>query len=188
MRRVTWKMMWLMGLLFPTVLAAAEDCPPLLDYSVHTLVDHRPVRLCDAFRGRVLLVVNTASKCAFTPQYESLEKLYATYRPGGLVVLGFPSNDFGQQEPGSEQDIHQFCRMTYDVQFPMFAKTTVRGSDADPLYKALAAAAGESPAWNFHKYLIGRDGKLIASFASAVAPFDRRLIQAVEKALAAGAR
>lgn len=188
MKRMPWKMILILFFASPAVSDATEICPPLLDYSVHTLLDHQPLRLCDAYRGKVVLIVNTASKCGFTPQYEGLEKLYTQYRNQGLVVLGFPANDFGQQEPGSEAQIHQFCRLTYDVQFPMFAKTVVRGPDADPLYKALAAAAGTFPKWNFHKYLLGRDGRMIADFDSAVAPFDARLLSAVEKALATDVR
>jgi glutathione peroxidase len=135
---------------------------------------------CETYRGKVVLVVNTASRCAFTDQYDGLEELYATYREQGLVVVGFPSNDFANQEPGSESSIKKFCRLTYGVQFPMYAKTHVRGEQADPLYKALAEAAGESPRWNFHKYLIDREGRLAGSFSSFTKPHSKKLRQAIE--------
>jgi len=171
-------------MLFP-ILACAEEgsCPELLSSTQTTLVEHKQVLLCDVYRNKVLLIVNTASKCAFTPQYEALERLYDRYKEQGLVVLGFPSNDFGEQEPGSEAQIHSFCRMTFDVQFPMFSKTIVRGSSASPLYKALAEASGTYPQWNFHKYLINRKGKLIDSYKSAVEPENRMLVAAIEAAL-----
>jgi len=129
-------------------------------------------------------VVNTASRCGYTPQYEGLESLYDHYRERGLVVVGFPSNDFGGQEPGSEQQVAEFCQLTYGVNFPMFEKTVVRpGSDTHPFYRALAAASGESPQWNFHKYLLDRDGELVASFPSEVRPEDPRLLQRIESLL-----
>lgn len=127
-----------------------------------------------------MLVVNTASRCAFTDQYEGLEKLYSRYRERGLVVIGFPSNDFGNQEPGSEGSIKEFCRLTYGVRFPMYAKSRVSGDNADPFYRALAQAAGTPPRWNFHKYLIDRDGRLAGSYNSFVAPESDRLIDAIE--------
>ena len=130
-----------------------------------------------------MLVVNTASKCGFTPQYDGLEKLYRDYRDKGLVVIGFPSNDFGQQEPGSEDKIQDFCRLTYGVEFPMYAKTKILGETADPFYKALITASGQTPKWNFHKYLINREGRLIGSYSSFVKPQSSELIQAIEAAL-----
>jgi glutathione peroxidase len=132
----------------------------------------------------VALVVNTASYCGYTSQYEGLEALYAKYREQGLVVLGFPSNDFGGQEPGGSKQIADFCFNTYGVKFPMFAKSVVTGRNANPLHAQLAGISGQSPEWNFHKYLVGRDGKLVASFPSRVTPQDGKLVAAIEKALA----
>jgi glutathione peroxidase len=140
--------------------------------------------LCQ-YAGKVLLVVNTASYCGFTPQYEGLEALHARYAARGLVVMGFPSNDFGRQEPGSSRQIAELCFNTYGVKFPMFAKTVVVGPQANPLFAALAQATGKPPAWNFHKYLVDRQGKPVAAFASSVRPGDPALVAAIEKALAA---
>ena len=164
-------------------VAAETACPAALDFHMRPLTGEVPVHLCEAFRGKVVLVVNTASKCAFTPQYEGLEHLYGHYRQRGLVVAGFPSNDFGNQEPGSEKQVRDFCRLTYGVQFPMFAKTRVTGAATDPFYQYLAQATGESPRWNFHKYLLDRDGRVVASFPSQVGPDDARLIKAIEALL-----
>jgi glutathione peroxidase len=133
----------------------------------------------------VLLIVNTASECGYTPQYEGLEELYRRYRDKGLVVLGFPANDFGGQEPGSNQQIAQFCRVNYGVTFPMFAKTSVVGASANSLYRELAARTGKPPRWNFHKYLLDRAGQPVAAFESAVEPADPRLTSEIEKWLAA---
>lgn len=161
---------------------AATTCPAILQHSFNRLQDEAPQKLCQ-YAGRVLLVVNTASYCGFTGQYEGLEALHAKYQARGLVVLGFPSNDFGQQEPGSSKEIADFCFNTYGVKFPMFSKSVVRGPQASPLYTALAKATGQSPQWNFHKYLIDRNGKVVASFASKVEPDSTSLVAAIEKAL-----
>lgn len=150
--------------------ALARQCPATLDHTKRVLAGQEQVDLCERYLGQVVLVVNTASRCAYTPQYDALEKLYAEYRDRGLVVLGFPSNDFGAQEPGSEKQIRDFCRLTYNVEFPMFEKTHAREDRADPLYRTLGELAGEYPRWNFHKYLLDRDGKLVGSFPSAVRP------------------
>jgi glutathione peroxidase len=127
-----------------------------------------------------MLVVNTASRCAFTDQYEGLEAIHAKYQDQGLAVIGFPSNDFGNQEPGSEVKIKQFCRLTYGVQFPMYEKTRVTGDNADPFYQALSQAAGKAPGWNFHKYLINRQGELVGSYSSFVDPQSSTLTDAIE--------
>jgi glutathione peroxidase len=156
----------------------------LLDQDFRRLASDDQVNLCEAYSGQVLLVVNTASKCGNTPQYDGLEKLYSEYGDQGLVVLGFPSNDFMGQEPGSEEEIAEFCRLTYGVEFPMFEKTTVKGDDAHPFYQALASDTGTYPTWNFHKYLIGRDGKVIAEFSPRTKPYDDQLVGAIESALA----
>jgi len=158
-------------------------CPPALDYHKRPLTEKQPVHLCDVLRGKVVLVVNTASKCAYTPQYDGLEKLYDRYRKQGFVVAGFPSNDFAGQEPGTEKQIQDFCRLTYAVQFPMFEKVQVTGASADPFYKHLATSTGEQPRWNFHKYLLDREGRVVTSFPSQVKPEDKRLINRIEELL-----
>ncbi len=165
--------------------ASASDgsCPESLDHHKRLLTGQEPVHLCDVMQGKVVLVVNTASKCAYTPQYDGLEKLYQRYRERGLLVVGFPSNDFAGQEPGSEKQIQDFCRLTYGVQFPMFEKIRVKGDSIDPFYDYLARQAGESPRWNFHKYLLDRDGRVIASFPSQVKPDDPRLVRMIEDLL-----
>jgi glutathione peroxidase len=147
------------------------------------LQDDAPVSLC-GFAGKVLLVVNTASQCGFTPQYEGLEKLHGRFASRGLVILGFPSNDFGQQEPGTSQQIGEVCFNTYGVRFPMFAKTSVTGASANPLHAELARITGQAPRWNFHKYLVSRSAQPVAHYPSRVAPESRELVAAIEKALA----
>ena len=166
--------------------SAFAECPALLKHTFPSLVD-RETPLC-SFQGKVLLVVNTASYCGYTPQYAGLEALYRRYRKEGLVVLGFPANDFGAQEPGSSGEIANFCEVNYGVSFPMFAKSGVAAHDANPFYAALAAKTGERPEWNFHKYLVDRSGDKVLSFRSGVAPEDRRLIEAIERMLAAPTR
>lgn len=162
--------------------AAPASCPAILKQSFNRLQDDAPQNLCQ-YAGKVILVVNTASYCGYTKQYEGLEALYAKYGGKGLVVLGFPSNDFGKQEPGSAKEIADLCYNTYGVKFPMFAKSVVSGSAPNPFYADLAKATGKAPAWNFHKYLIDRNGKVVDSFPSKVTPEDRQLVGAVEKAL-----
>jgi glutathione peroxidase len=168
-------------------LSAGQAVPSsgndLLNHEVRRLGSDERVNLRQAYAGKVVLIVNTASKCAFTGQYEGLEALYANYRERGLVVLGFPSNDFGGQEPGTEQQIQDFCRLTYSVKFPMFAKTQVRKGQADPLFEGLAQAAGRYPKWNFHKYLLDREGRLVDDFLSWTSPQSSTVIDAIEKAL-----
>ena len=171
------------ALLCGTALAqSAPACPALLNHQFQRLQDDAPQNLCQ-YAGKVALVVNTASYCGYTTQYEGLEALYAKYRERGLVILGFPSNDFGGQEPGGSKQIAELCFNTYGVKFPMFAKSAVTGRQANPLHAQLTAASGQPPAWNFHKYLVGRDGRVIASYASQVTPLDGRLTTAIEKAL-----
>ena len=139
--------------------------------------------ICDTYMGKVMLIVNTASRCAYTDQYDGLEKLYANYKQRGLVVLGFPSNDFGGQEPGNEKTIKEFCRLTYGVEFPMYEKTKIKGDNADSFYMALAKAANQHPKWNFHKYLLNRKGELIGSYNSSVKPGNKHLLNTIEQAL-----
>ena len=160
---------------------AAPACPPLLQHSFNRLQDDKPQPLCQ-YAGKVLLVVNTASYCGFTPQYEGLEALYAKYASRGLVVMGFPSNDFAQ-ESGSNEQIAELCFNTYGVKFPMFTKTVVKGPQANPLFAALAQATGQAPSWNFNKYLVDRQGRPVAAYGSRVRPDDAALRAAIEKAL-----
>jgi len=163
--------------------ASPRRLPGAAAKTFNRLQDDAPQNLCQ-YAGKVLLVVNTASYCGFTPQYEGLEKLYANYSAQGLVVLGFPSNDFGQQEPGKSKEIADFCYNTYGVKFPMFEKTVVSGKGANPLFAELAKAGGGSPKWNFYKYLVGRDGKLIDSYSSITAPDSGALVKDIQRALA----
>ena len=164
-------------------LNAAANCPALLQQQFLRLQDEKPQTLCQ-YSGKVVVVVNTASFCGFTSQYEGLEALYAKYKDQGLVVLGFPSNDFSQ-ETGSNKEIADFCANTFGVKFPMFAKTTVSGKDANPFFKQLSAKTGTPPRWNFYKYVIGRDGQSVASFNSMAAPNSRQFVKEIEKQLAA---
>ena len=164
-----------------TATGAAESS--LYDIKTTTLLG-KPADL-GQYRGQVTLVVNVASYCGYTPQYEGLEKLHRELTGKGFAVLGFPSNDFGEQEPGTPQQIADFCRLTYDVTFPMFAKVVTQpGTSQSPVY-AFLGASGHLPAWNFSKYLIGKDGKVIAFYPSDVTPESPALRQAIAKALAA---
>ncbi|URI10296.1 glutathione peroxidase [Aquincola tertiaricarbonis] len=146
---------------------------PIFDFEA-TSIDGRPVRLAD-YRGQVLLIVNTASQCGFTPQFAGLEALWQAYRDRGLVVLGFPSNEFGGQDPGSNEQIASFCSLNYGVQFPMMAKVKVNGAEAHPLYKWLTTEAPgllgtKAIKWNFTKFLVGRDGQVIRRYAPTDKP------------------
>ena len=161
---------------------AAKSCPAILHQSFNRLQDEAPQDLCQ-YAGKVVLVVNTASYCGFTNQYDGLEKLYAKYSKQGLVVLGFPSNDFGKQEPGNSKEIADFCYNTYGVKFPMFAKSSVTGAAANPLHANLIKLTGKEPKWNFTKYLIDRNGKVIEYFPSKVEPTDKALVGKIEAAL-----
>jgi glutathione peroxidase len=163
--------------------ATAASCPALLSHSFPRLQDSAPQSLCQ-YQGKVVLVVNTASFCGFTGQYEGLETVYDKYKDRGLVVIGFPSNDFGDQEPGSNQEIADFCRMTYGVKFPMMAKTDIAAPKTNAFYKQLIAKAGARPKWNFHKYLIDRSGSRVESYSSLTAPESGNLIAQIERWLA----
>jgi glutathione peroxidase len=162
--------------------ATGAACPATLGHTFPRLQDEKPQALCQ-YAGKVLLVVNTASYCGYTPQYKGLEALYDRYKGRGLVVLGFPSNDF-EQEKGSNKEIAEFCENTYGVRFPMFAASHVKGAQANALYRQLARLTGQEPKWNFHKYLVGRDGKVLAAWPSEVTPDDARLVSAIEGQLA----
>lgn len=174
-------------LVFVGLLMAAQGvmAQGLLDQNYRALAGKTAVNLKEAYGGDVILVVNTASKCGFTPQYEGLEALQRKYAARGFTVLGFPSNDFMGQEPGEEAQIKEFCTLTYGVKFPMFEKVHVKGDEATPLYRELAKATGVSPSWNFHKYLIARDGTVVANFPSKVKPDDAALVAAIERELKA---
>ena len=175
--------LWATSGLAPAQSAAPTACPAILNHTFDRLQDEKPQSLCQ-YAGKVVLVVNTASYCGFTPQYEGLEALYGKYKDKGLVVLGFPSNDFAQ-EKATNKDIADFCQNTYGVKFPMFTKTSVRGAQANVLYRQLAQATGSQPLWNFHKYLLARDGKVVASYSSLTTPDSSGLVKEIEKQLAA---
>ncbi len=182
MRAILHKMLFLLILtMVPLVVVAADG--DLLNHSYRPLAGKSQVNLGKAYAGHVLLVVNTASKCGFTPQFEALETLHTRYKSRSFSVLGFPSGDFKNQEYAEETQIQEFCTLTYGVKFPMFQKVKVTGNDATPLYRELAQAAGEAPKWNFHKYVIARDGRVVASFGSQVKPDAPEVIAAIEKAL-----
>ena len=159
------------------------DCPPLLRHRFNRLQTGESQSLCQ-FRGKVLLVVNTASYCGYTGQYEGLEALYRKYKGRGLVVVGFPSNDFGGQEPGTNQEIAQFCRLTYGVQFPMFEKSSVTKVGDNPLFASLSASTGVVPQWNFFKYVVDRNGQGVAGYPSRTTPSDPGLVRTIERLLA----
>lgn len=170
----------------PAPNAAAQAgavCPALLDYKFKSL-QGQPQNLCQ-YAGRVVVVVNTASYCGFTEQYKGLQALYDKYKDKGFVVVGFPANDFGKQEPGTNTEVADFCERTYKVKFPMIEKTSVVAGQANPLFESLFKVSGQRPQWNFHKYLIGRDGKSVQSFGSRVNPESPEFVGEIEKLLAA---
>ena len=157
-------------------------CPDLLNHQMNNL-DGKPVNLCD-YAGKVVLAVNTASYCGNTPQYKGLESLYQKYRDKGLVVVGFPANDFGSQEPGTAKEIKDFCELTYGVKFPMMEKSSVARGKANPVFAELTRITGDAPEWNFHKYLIARDGKRAFSFAARTQPESKDVVSRIEALLA----
>ena len=167
------------------LVSGATAPTSVLDFTMRN-IDGKDVPLSN-YRGKVILIVNVASECGYTPQYKGLEELYRKYKDRGFVILGFPANNFGAQEPGTNEEIKKFCTTTYDVTFDLFSKISVKGEDQHPLYKFITsnpAVTGEIK-WNFQKYLVDRDGKLIARFMSRVEPLSNEVTQAVEKALAA---
>jgi glutathione peroxidase len=166
----------------PAWAQPVAGCPALLQQTYPRLQDEKPQSLCQ-YSGKVLVVVNTASYCGFTPQYKDLEALYERYKDRGLVVLGFPSNDFNQ-EKSSNKEIADFCENTFGVKFPMFAAASVKGPQAMPLYKQLAQATGHAPGWNFNKYLIDRTGKPVGAFGSGVQPLGKDFVARLEPLLA----
>lgn len=163
--------------------SASSSCPSLLNQKF-TSLQGKPQDFCN-YSGKVVVVVNTASYCGFTEQYQGLQAVYDKYKEKGLVVVGFPANDFGKQEPGSNAEVADFCERTYKVKFPMIEKTSVLAGQANPLHEALFKATGERPKWNFHKYVIARDGTTVQSFGSRVAPESPEFVAQIEKLLAA---
>lgn len=161
---------------------SGSSCSPLLSHTFLRLQDEVPQNLCQ-YQGKVVMVVNTASYCGFTGQYDDLEKIYSRYQKRGFVVLGFPSNDFGQQEPGTNQQIAEFCKNTYDVKFPMFTKSTVSGKNPNPLFKTLIEKTGTTPKWNFYKYLIDRNGNVVEAYSSLANPSGKTITNQIEKLL-----
>jgi glutathione peroxidase len=164
----------------------ANQCGDILGHSMQQLNTRESVNLCDSYQGKTILVVNTASKCGFTPQFDALEALYQKYQDKGLVVLGFPSDSFKQEYDDAEKTA-EVCYLTYGVKFPMFASSKVKGDDANPVFKALIAKTGETPSWNFNKYLISADEQTVKHFGSRTAPDDKDFIAELEKMLAAKA-
>ena len=173
------------GIISISLTSSATAKVDVLAHDYRTLAGKQRVNLQKTYGGKVLLVVNTASKCGFTPQFEALEAINAKYQSQGFVVLGFPSNDFMGQDPGSEKEIKEFCTLTYGVKFPMFEKVHVKGVDATAIYRDFKEVTGDVPAWNFHKFLIDRNGVVIGSFPSKVKPDDPQIIAKIEAALAA---
>lgn len=169
----------LLSLALPVLAVAAAS---IYDYSLNS-IDGAPAPL-NQFKGKVVLLVNVASKCGFTPQYTGLEALYEKYKDKGFVIVGVPANNFGAQEPGTNEEIKTFCTRTYNVKFPMMSKVSVKGDDKDPLYTYLTSQTGGEIKWNFTKFLIGRDGKILSRFESKVTPESPEVTQAVESALA----
>ncbi|MCF2950012.1 glutathione peroxidase [Paraglaciecola aquimarina] len=164
-------------------LANANSCPDLLSFNKRKLNSQDVVNMCDAYKGKTVLFVNTASYCGFTKQFTGLEALYQKYKDDGLVVLGFPSHDFNQEDD-SEVKTGEICELTYGVKFPMFEPIAVRGDDVDPLYRMLAKKSGTTPKWNFYKYLVDKNGKVVDSYASTTKPDDEDLVADIEKSLA----
>lgn len=163
-----------------------KPVPPTLNFTMKSLAG-QDVKLSE-YRGKVILIINTASECGYTPQYEGLEALYEKYKEKGLILLGFPANDFGQQEPGTNSEIAQFCKVNYGVTFPMFSKISVLGDTKAPLYKVLTDPSndptkGGEVKWNFEKFLIGKDGKIVGRYRSAVEPQSDELVKAIEAEL-----
>lgn len=169
-----------------TLPAMAGQCKDILSHSMQQLNTRETIDLCDSYQGKTLLIVNTASKCGFTPQFDALEALYQKYQDKGLVVLGFPSDSFKQEYDDAEKTA-EVCYLTYGVKFPMFASSKVRGDEANPVFKALIAKSGESPSWNFNKYLVSSDEQTVKHFGSRTAPDDKDFISELEKMLAANA-
>ncbi|QJR79402.1 glutathione peroxidase [Alteromonas pelagimontana] len=162
--------------------ASANTCPDILKFMKRKLNSQETVNLCDEYQGKALLIVNTASYCGFTPQFEGLEAMYEEYKAKDFAILGFPSHDFNQ-EADDEGKTAELCELTYGVKFPMFEPISVKGDDVDPLYKMLAKATGEAPSWNFNKYLVSKEGQILKHYGSKVTPSDEGLREDVEAAI-----
>jgi len=173
--------LFIAAMIAPTA-ALANECPDLLKFVKRKLNSQETVNLCDEFAGKTLLIVNTASYCGFTPQFEGLEALYSDYKDKGFAVLGFPSHDFNQEDQ-DEGKTAELCELTYGVQFPMFEAVSVRGDEADPLYRKLAEKSGTAPKWNFYKYLVNKNGDVVDSYSSFTKPEDEDFRADIEKAL-----
>ncbi|MEH6472981.1 MAG: glutathione peroxidase [Halopseudomonas sp.] len=180
---IGWVILSWFATLSPSWADTTASCPALLDHRFQRLANDASERLCDAHQGKLILVVNTASQCGYTYQYTGLEHLYQQYKDQGLVVIGFPSNDFGGQEPGSEKKIASFCRDSYSVQFPMYQKIHAAEGKAHPFFAALARQAKQYPSWNFHKYLIDRQGNVVGSWSSHTEPESSEISQRINKYL-----
>jgi glutathione peroxidase len=170
------------------VVASEKDAGSIYDFTMKT-IDGKDTPLSN-FKGKVVLIVNVASECGFTPQYKGLEALYRKYKDQGFTILGFPANNFGQQEPGTDAEIKTFCTTTYDVTFDLFSKISVKGNDQHPLYRFLTSAKTDPKfsgdvKWNFQKYLIDRNGNIVGKFASSVEPLSNELTSALEQTLKA---
>jgi len=175
----------LLSILFvvPSSFAMAAECGNILNHSMQKLRTKETVDLCESYKDKTLLIVNTASKCGFTPQFKELQVLQEKYADKGLVVLGFPSDDF-MQEHNDEEKTAEVCFLNYGVKFPMFKTSAVRGDDANPVFKALIAKTGEKPSWNFNKYLVSKGEQQVQHFGSKVGPLDADFITELEKVLA----
>ncbi|AXB34065.1 glutathione peroxidase [Vibrio campbellii] len=169
-------------LLSTSSMTFASSCPDILKGKQRLLNSTEEIALCDAFKGKTLLVVNTASQCGFTPQFEQLEQLHQTYKDQNFAVVGFPSNDF-RQDRGSEQKTAKICYLDYGVTFPMMARTSVLGENANPVFAEITNQAGVTPKWNFYKFLINKDGKVVATFPSSTSPTSTTLTNMIEQQL-----
>ena len=174
-------MRYLLSLLVFWATPLAAEMPTAHDFSLPA-INGEKLHLAD-YRGKAILVVNTASYCGFTKQYDGLQALWQNYRDKGLIVLGVPSNDFGGQEPGSKDEIKEFCAVNFNIDFPMSDKLTVKGSAAHPFYQWLEAETGAAPKWNFHKFLIAPNGRAVGDFSSLTKPQSKKLLRAVEAVL-----
>ncbi|MGB1354003.1 MAG: glutathione peroxidase [Glaciecola sp.] len=176
------KIILTLAILFVSQSTIASECPDVLKFMKRKLNSQETVNLCEAYKDKAILFVNTASKCGFTPQFEGLESLYSQYKDKNFMVLGFPSDDFNQ-EYNDEGKTAELCELTYGVKFPMFETSSVKGDDADPLYRLLAKKADTTPKWNFYKYLVDRKGNLVDSYSSFTKPDDAELIADIERAI-----
>lgn len=172
----------LVALLILSPAFGAQECPSLLKFMKRKLNSQETVNMCEEYNGKALLIVNTASYCGYTPQFKGLEALYSEYKDKDFVVLGFPSDDFNQ-ESNDESKTAEVCELTYGVKFPMFEPTSVKGDNAEPLFRMLAKETGEYPSWNFNKYLVDKQGNVVSHYGSRVKPNNNKLVADIEAAL-----